>query len=53
MIKVKKYIQPEAEKKLVVSVRKNSCDVFEKACGVEFLKHGSAVNFFRVVGVDP
>ena len=25
----------------------------EKACGVEFLKHGGAVNFSRVVGVDP
>ena len=26
---------------------------FEKACGVKFLKHGGAVNFLRVVGVDP
>ena len=26
---------------------------FEKACGVKFLKHGGAVNFSRVVGVDP
>ena len=26
---------------------------FEKACGVELLKHGGAVNFLRVVGEDP
>ena len=25
---------------------------FERACGVNFLKHGDAVNFSRVVGAD-
>ena len=25
----------------------------EKACGVEFLKQGGAVNFSRMLGVDP
>ena len=28
-------------------------EYFEKACAVEFLKHGGAVNFSKVVGVDP
>ena len=29
----------------LVSVMKNPCGVFEKLCGVQFLKHGCTVNF--------
>ena len=39
-----KYVQLETEKIFRVFVRKNPYGVFEKAYGVEVLKHGGAVN---------
>ena len=49
----KKTLKYSAPQIFWVSFKKNPCSVVEKACGVKFFKHGGAVNFLRVVGVDP